>query len=64
MPSHVRDAYLITAVKNLMANGGRTGGSAQKDPVLVDGTMRLRTEMIFQKMVKKKQKCHHICFHL
>ena len=27
MPSHVRDAYLITAVRNLMANGGRKGGS-------------------------------------
>jgi ATP-dependent RNA helicase DDX49/DBP8 len=27
MPSHVRDAYLITAIRNLMANGGRKGGS-------------------------------------
>ena len=27
MPSHVRDAYLITAVRYLMANGGRKGGS-------------------------------------
>lgn len=26
MPSHVRDAYLITAVRYLMANGGRKGG--------------------------------------
>jgi len=26
MPSHVRDAYLITAVRHLMANGGRKGG--------------------------------------
>lgn len=26
MPSHVRDAYLITAVRNLMVNGGRKGG--------------------------------------
>jgi ATP-dependent RNA helicase DDX49/DBP8 len=26
MPSHVRDAYLITAVRHLMANGGRRGG--------------------------------------
>ena len=26
MPSHVRDAYLLTAIRNLMANGGRHGG--------------------------------------
>jgi len=26
MPSHVRDAYLITAVRHLMVNGGRKGG--------------------------------------
>jgi hypothetical protein len=26
MPSHVRDAYLVTAVRNLMVNGGRKGG--------------------------------------
>lgn len=26
MPSHVRDAYLITAVRHLMTNGGRQGG--------------------------------------
>jgi len=30
MPSHVRDAYLITAVRNLMANGGRKGGDDVK----------------------------------
>jgi ATP-dependent RNA helicase DDX49/DBP8 len=27
MPSHVRDAYLITAVRHLMSNGGRKGGN-------------------------------------
>lgn len=26
MPSHVRDAYLMTTVRHLMANGGRKGG--------------------------------------
>mmetsp|Transcript_7094 Transcript_7094/g.14842 ORF Transcript_7094/g.14842 Transcript_7094/m.14842 type:complete len:602 (+) Transcript_7094:164-1969(+) len=29
MPSHVRDAYLLTAVRSLMANGGRHGGGDQ-----------------------------------
>jgi ATP-dependent RNA helicase DDX49/DBP8 len=35
MPSHVRDAYLITAVRHLMANGGRKGG---KDVDRSDGS--------------------------
>ena len=35
MPSHVRDAYLITAVRYLMANGGRKGG---KDVDRSDGS--------------------------
>lgn len=31
MPSHVRDAYLITAVRYLMTNGGRKGESSGND---------------------------------
>ena len=31
MPSHVRDAYLLTAVRTLMANGGRHGGGDNGD---------------------------------
>ena len=31
MPSHVRDAYLVTAVRNLMANGGRKGGKGVEE---------------------------------
>ena len=30
MPSHVRDAYLLTAVRALMANGGRHGGDEDR----------------------------------
>ena len=35
MPSHVRDTYLITAVRHLMVNGGRKGG---KDVERSDGS--------------------------
>ena len=31
MPSHVRDAYLVTAVRTLMANGGRKGDATTND---------------------------------
>jgi len=30
MPSHVRDAYLLTALRALMANGGRHGGDVDR----------------------------------
>jgi ATP-dependent RNA helicase DDX49/DBP8 len=38
MPSHVRDAYLITAVRHLMINGGRKGSGGDDENNRRDGS--------------------------